>query len=314
MARFTSPTDLAGFSDQDLRDSWRARGLLLRNLFTALRLRGQLATILLRRAASEGGGTAPHAWMEALHATWVLTENLLAAFELLANPDDFDARTDARRKAAWSRLRDRDAKKRGKFVKKTWGYPVINTPALDDLYLSRGLTVDRGRAAALSLAARSAAYLESVLGQLQAFHRHYEDPCTAFKHGRAIFSLAVSVQRGVSGEVTGLNLKRDEGALTSIVLEQSQARLAELRIDDELKEEVESTLTSVRSLVERQANRCAEMVALMEAFISNRGGDAGTALGLVTALFVFVEPETDDERQLYGPQGGGGTPPPLEGP
>lgn len=299
MALFSSPPDLSGLSDQDLRDSLLARGLLVRNLFTALQLRGQLASVLLHRAATGGIAPAPQAWMEALHATWVLTENLLAAFELLADPDQFDARLSDCRKAAWSRSRNRSARKRGKFVKKSWGYHIINTPALDDLYKERGLTVDRGRAAALGLTTRSAEYLETTLESLQAFHGRYDDTCTSFKHGRRLFRLAVTVERGPSGGVTRLNLKRDEDVVTAITHDGTTARLAELRVDDELMSEIASTLATVRHLVDRQATRWVQMLSLVEAFIAHRGGTGTADLGVITALTVFVEPETADERLLY---------------
>jgi hypothetical protein len=237
--------------------------------------------------------------MEVLHATWVLTENLLAAFELLAEPDIFDSRMDARRKAAWSRLRDRGARKRGKFVKKAWGYPLIATPALDELYVARGLTIERGRAATLSMVTRSAAHLERVQQELQAFHHRYEAPCTAFKHGRALFSLAVNVRRGSNREVTGMNLKRDESTLSVISMNGNHARLTELRFDGHITAEIKSTLSTVRSLVERQWQRYSHVVPVLERFLANRGCGPETILGLLHVLDIFVEPETPDERTLF---------------
>jgi hypothetical protein len=299
MASFSSPTDLTEFSDQDLRNSFLTRGLLLRNLFAALQLRGQLADILLGRASNAEAALASHAWMEVLHGTWVLTENVLAAFELLADPTEFDARLNERRKAAWSRLRDRGQKKRGKFVKKAWGYQILNTPALDGLYLARGLTLERGRAAAIGLATRSAVYLESVLSDLQAFHRRYEDLCFPFKHGRAVFNLAINVRRGPTGEALGVNMKRDEQALTTVRVDESPIRLAELRVDDELKNEIESTLATVRALVERQFTRYADLVISIEEFIKRRREGPEAVLSRISVLSFFVEPETDDERLLY---------------
>lgn len=305
MASFSSPTDLAEFSDQDLRTSFLARGLLLRNLFAALRLRGQLADILLHRASRSDVARAPQSWMAVLHGTWVLTENILAAFELLADPTEFDARLNERRKAAWSRLRDRGEKKRGKFVRKAWGYQILNTPALDGLYLARGLTVEQGRAAAVGLATRSAAYLETLLSDLQAFHRQYEDLCSPFKHGRAVFNLAITVRRGPTGDAVGVDLKRDGQALTAVRVDADPIRLAELRIDEEMKHEIASTLAVVRALVERQFNRYADLVVSVEEFIKRRREGPETVLNRISVLSFFVEPETDDERLLYyEPEGG----------
>ena len=228
-----------------VRGSWLLKALLARGLLRVMLLRLRYVRALSSRANLVVVRQRADAFLDLICNAWTLVENLLGAYEAVANKLEIKGASD--RVDIQSRVGGRTTPPGIRFHKSLWFYrSLLETP--DEEFLTRGLDPPKSRKTLEGLIGRSCALLQQYYQRLREFHERYEPFATAYKHGRAVFHLRLN--RKSADEFT---LSNDDKVLTVFEIDEKNGTetVVELEIDDEAETDCHDVLEILEDQIPR---------------------------------------------------------------
>ncbi|MDQ6891108.1 MAG: hypothetical protein M3167_00300 [Acidobacteriota bacterium] len=190
--------------------------------------------------------STPALHLELLSRTWTLVDNLFSVYEAqaqLVNILDRQARI-----ALAAAALKRGPTPPTEYFERIWAYNMLTEALTAGAFRPQGVTVDEYRALLTPLLARSTTELQRRFQQQHAFLTTYRDIVMAYRHGRAVFPIKLTL------DGTTLHLERSTDTFTVF----RGNTVTQLTMDDAYHEE----LARIRDLTARDL---ANLTALYDA-------------------------------------------------